>query len=106
MNLPRILAALDRDAAEKIYRDARQRGDEQTLGALRLAHPYLCAELEAKPGQLKAVTEVDASGRRITRYAGDPKAWRKMFDAEPIRCWISNPRFNNTNGLPTRDGFA
>ncbi len=62
---------------ERIYADAQVAA--RTPSAMR-------------PGVLIPVTETDAAGRRITKYYGDSKAWRSMFDAPPIACSMPRPQ--------------
>jgi hypothetical protein len=45
-----------------------------------------------KPGELRAVSERDASGRLITKYYGDNGAWMSQFMTGAQVCTIRDPR--------------
>ena len=44
-----------------------------------------------KPGVLKEVTEVDPSGRRISRFVGDPSVTWEPFKMPPLLARIAKP---------------
>jgi len=69
-------------------------GDVQFRDAIALADPGVVMryiDLHPVPGQLIARRTQDASGRTITKYHGDPRAWRRQFDAPPIAFSITDP---------------
>ena len=70
-------------------------GDAQFRDAIALADPAVVMrylDMHPQPGQLVAHKTTDASGRTITKYHGDPRAWRRQFDAPALRFSVNDPR--------------
>ncbi len=86
------IRALDEKAQTAILRDAIARDDRQMQDLVRIASPAVYAKETTPDGELRAVRERDESGRAVTKYYGDSKAWRAQFDAPGIRCRLDNPR--------------
>jgi len=95
-NLLELARALSPEQRAQAYeRMMRPDGDKQFAAALALADPHVkmkYIDLHPKPGQLVAHRTQDASGRIITKYHGDPRAWRRQFDAPPLRFSVNDPR--------------
>src|SRR5690242_6191937 len=95
-DLLKIARALTPDQQWQAYEKARATpGSEQMASALELANPRLkLRHMTEHPqrGQLVAHRTQDASGRIITTYHGDPRAWMDQFSAPPIGCSIERPR--------------
>ncbi|MHB8388163.1 MAG: DUF2213 domain-containing protein [Acidobacteriaceae bacterium] len=45
-------------------------------------------------GRLIPIVTEDSTGRRITRYVGDPRVWRSQFDANPVAFSMARPGVN------------
>ncbi len=43
-------------------------------------------------GRLIPIVTRDGAGREITRYQGDPRAWRRQFSAPPVGVQLARPR--------------
>ena len=43
-------------------------------------------------GRLIPIVTRDGAGREITRYEGDPRAWRRQFSAPPVGVQLDRPR--------------
>ena len=43
-------------------------------------------------GRLIPIVTRDGAGREITRYEGDPRAWRRQFSAPPVGVMLDRPR--------------
>jgi len=95
-NMLEIARALSPEQRLEAYaRMKNPDGDVQFRDALALADPgvvmrYL--DLHPEPGKLVAHRSQDASGRTITKYHGDPRAWRRQFDAPPLAFVVNDPR--------------
>lgn len=95
-NLLEIARALSPEQRAQAYeRMMKPDGDKQFAAAIAIADPaarmkYL--DQHPEPGKLVAHRTTDASGRVITKYHGDPRAWRRQFDAPALRFSVNDPR--------------
>lgn len=96
MNLLTIAKLLTPEQRLSAYeKQMRPDGDRQFADALRLADPAVVAHYADRhptPGQLLKRVTTDASGRKITTYHGDSRAWRRQFDAPGMGFVVHDPR--------------
>jgi hypothetical protein len=96
VNLLELAKALSPNSQWEAYQKARATpGQEQMAGALEIANPMMKLRYineHPQPGQMVAYGTRDASGRTITRYYGDARAWRTQFEAPAIPCIAERPR--------------
>ena len=96
MNLLEVARALSPQQRSETYERLMKTGaDAAFADALALADPAVklhYADRYPQPGVLLKHVSTDGAGRKITRYHGDPRAWRRQFDAPPMGFVVNDPR--------------